>query len=120
MNKNITKSSYWKPGQSGNPKGRPRRNQILTELLRQQGETYMMVGSEEVTAQEALARAVWQFVSTGEVWLAGKKLKAESASEWANVVKWLYGYVEPTRPATDDEAEGNELIVRVIREGEGE
>ncbi len=115
MSKDITNSGQFKTGQSGNPKGRPKRSRILTELLQQQGSARFMVGHDSVTAQEALARAVWQFVVTGEVWLMGKKLEASSAGEWASVVKWLYAHVEPTQMATVEESDG-EMVIRVVRE----
>jgi hypothetical protein len=115
MSKSITNNGHWKSGQSGNPKGRPRKDRVLTELLRARGETPLMVGSENVTAQEALARAVWQFAVTGEVWLAGKRLKATSVGEWANVVKWLYSHVEPTSRVVEPN-EDNEFVIRVVRE----
>lgn len=113
MAEGITKRGQWQPGQSGNPRGRKRKGRALAELLRLKGEAVVNVGGEAITAQEALATAVWQFVTTGEVWLMGKKLEAQSAAEWANVVKWLYTYAEPptTRPDEDD----SEIIVRVTR-----
>jgi hypothetical protein len=44
----------------------------------------------------------------------GKKLEAQSVSEWANVVKWLYNQIEPTYLA--DTSSEPEIIVRVTRE----
>ena len=116
MSKSITHDGRWKSGQSGNPKGRPRKDRVLTELLRQSGETPLLVGGDNLTAQEALARAVWQFAVTGEVLLAGKKLKATSVGEWASVVKWLYSHVEPTSRQVVDASEDNEFVIRVVRE----
>ncbi len=113
MTKDITNSSYWKPGQSGNPRGRPPKSRVLTEMLRVQGEELIVVGGESMTAREALAKAVWQFAISGEVWLMGKRLEANSISEWAAVVKWLYSHTEPvSRIEASDEAE---MVVRVVR-----
>jgi hypothetical protein len=114
MTKNITNPNEWKPGQSGNPKGRPRKKHTLTEILQLSGEQVITVGDEVITAKEVLAKAVWQFVTTGEVWLSGKRLEAVNVSEWANVVKWLYSHAEPT--SLREAEEEPELIVRVIRE----
>jgi hypothetical protein len=114
MTEAVTRTWLWKPGQSGNPKGRPPKNRVLTEMLRERAQDVLTIGGQEMPAQEAVARAVWQLVTTGEVWLAGKRLEAESVSEWAAVVKWLYTYVEPPK-ARDDAAE-HEMIVHVVRE----
>jgi hypothetical protein len=82
LTKLINKGT-WQPGQSGNPKGRKPNSRTLAEILRQKGEALVTLGNEQLSAQEALAEAVWQFVITGEVWLMGKKLQAQSAGEWA-------------------------------------
>src|SRR5687768_4650318 len=114
MTKIITNAGQWKQGQSGNPNGRKPKGRALTEMLRLKGDEFISIGSEPITGQEALAKAVWQFVTTGEVWLRGKKLEAQNVGEWASVVKWLYLHVEPPHlREAEDEAE---LIVRVIRE----
>jgi hypothetical protein len=86
---------------------------MLREILRVKGEEQVSVGSEVMSGQEALAAAVWQFVTTGEVWLQGKKLEATTITEWLSAVKWLYNYVEPAR----EQAGGTvpEMRVNIIR-----
>ena len=114
MTKIISNAGQWKQGQSGNPNGRKPKGRALTEMLRLKGDDVVFIGNEPLTAQEALAKAVWQFVTTGEVWLRGKKLEAQTIGEWASVVKWLYLHVEPaSRREAEEEAE---IIVRVTRE----
>lgn len=114
MTKIVTNGGRWKPGQSGNPKGRKPKGRALTEILKLKGEGLVSVGGEEISAQDALAEAVWQFVTRGEVWLSGKKLSAQNVTEWANVVKWLYTHIEPVS-MSEPEME-TELVVRVVRE----
>jgi hypothetical protein len=114
MTKLISSKGQWQPGQSGNPKGRKPNSRTLAEILRRKGDALVTLGNEQLSAQEALAEAVWQFVITGEVWLMGKKLQAQSVGEWASVVKWLYTYAEPPK-ARESEAEP-EIVVRVLRE----
>lgn len=117
MTKIITNTGRWKPGQSGNPKGRRPKGRALSEMLRMKGDEIVSIGGEAISAQEALAKAVWQFVITGEVWLLGKKLEAQNVGEWASVVKWLYTHVEPPT-LRENEAEP-ELVVRVVRADKG-
>ena len=110
---NITNHGQWKPGQSGNPKGRPRKKRALAELLRAKGEEAIAIGSMEMSGQDALAIAIWQVAITGEVWLGGRRLEVQSVTEWASVVKWLIDTIEP---ATTIEPE-SDVVVRVVREG---
>ena len=49
-------TTSWKPGQTGNPQGRPRRGQSFTEALR------------EVGTPEELAQLVWASARKGEPW----------------------------------------------------
>lgn len=114
MTKMIANAGQWQPGQSGNPKGRKPKHRPLTEILQRQGEEMVIIGGEAMSAKEALARKVWQFVTTGEVSLMGKRLEAQSVSEWASVVKWLYSHAEGSR--SDEAEEEPEIIVRVKRE----
>src|SRR5262245_57954551 len=75
MAKTITS---WQIGKSGNPEGRPAKHRALTEMLRMGSEEQVTVGGDVMSGKEALAKAVWQFVITGEVWLQGKKLEADT------------------------------------------
>ncbi len=116
MTENITnlRPQIWKAGQSGNPKGRPPRNRALTEILRLQGKEAIEVNGTMISAQEIVAKALWHLAAHGEVWLSGRRLSAESVSEWVNVVKWLYTYIEP--PKNGEGVAETEMVVRVVRE----
>ncbi len=106
--------SRWKAGQSGNRKGRPRNTRTLTELLRQEGDEIMQVGDSVLTRHEVLAKAMWQYVLTGEVKLAGETLKAKNAGEWVQAIKWLTERLEPSGRSMKPEP-APEMVVRVIR-----
>jgi hypothetical protein len=110
MAKTITS---WQTGKSGNPGGRPAKHRALTEMLRIKSDDQVSVGGEVMSGKEALAKAVWQFVTTGEVWLQGKKLEADTSSEWLNAVKWLYTYMEPPKAGEADVEQ--EMTVRIER-----
>lgn len=51
-------STAWKPGQSGNPKGRPKKGVALTDILRQELELPTKIGKARMTQAHAVARAL--------------------------------------------------------------
>ncbi len=65
----------WKPGQSGNPKGTPKRS--LTRLLREAGEKGEVLGEklpDGMSVAEAFAQALWGHAIKGNASLAAQIL----------------------------------------------
>jgi hypothetical protein len=64
----------WKPGQSGNPKGRPKKEDSLTSLLKEEIEKLCPADRENRTWKELVVRATLQLAMKGngtalkEVW----------------------------------------------------
>jgi len=108
----ATNGGQWKPGKSGNPKGRPARGRAFQDALQQCGDKPLIIGGEAISRWQVVAEAVWQLVATGEVWLSGRRLTVENGTEWLNVIKWFSSQVT-TGQATVDEPE---MVVRVVRE----
>lgn len=51
----------FKPGQSGNPRGRPRKENSLTAILEQLGDLAdVSFNGEQIPRKRALAEAIWQ------------------------------------------------------------
>lgn len=103
-------------GKTGNPNGRPPGKRAFTELLSSAGDEVVVIGGEELTAKEVLARRVWHFVMTGEVELSGEVLKCDDVKEWATAVRWLYAQIDGA-PRTFDGA--GDMVVEVRRLGDG-
>ncbi|MBA3872944.1 MAG: hypothetical protein H0X30_27750 [Anaerolineae bacterium] len=116
MTKTSTNSGQWKTGQSGNPKGKTPGSRAISEILRLKGEEQVVVGGQALSAQEALAEAIWRFVLKGDVMLGKKHLQAESVVDWVQAVKWLYTYVDPPQGKTMEHEP--EVVVRVVRVAE--
>ena len=55
------KLHQWQPGQSGNPRGRPRRTACVTDALRAHGHGRLRLASGRMgTRAQALAEALWE------------------------------------------------------------
>lgn len=80
----------WKPGQSGNPKGRAKKDKTLTDILKKHGnkrDVEIEIDGEEkkMSRKEALARIVWDLA------LKDRNIAA---------IKYIYDRIDglPTQP----------------------
>ena len=84
----------FKPGQSGNPAGRPRKklSQVLAAVAAKADDDY----------SERLATALFEFATTGKVTLGATTLHAENVREWFDAVKWIYEHIDGKHPVKTD------------------
>lgn len=95
----------WKPGQSGNPKGKPKRS--LTTLLREAGEKGEVLGErlpEGMTVAEAFAQAAWGHAIKGNPSFASQ------------ILDRLEGKVPQPEPITKTPAQVTADAVRSARD----
>ena len=85
----------WKPGESGNPNGRPAKEFAKTGLLESIGRISIEVDGEKVTGNRFVAQRVWDLVTTGKTVLLGGKQLEVSGQGWFEVVEWLFKQTEP-------------------------
>lgn len=92
----------FKPGQSGNPNGRPLKNRALTEILTTAGNHTMPSGAGRAARKRVLAALVWQAATTGRVEFEPGRVVELQPSEWAGVVRWLYSHIDGAARAEFD------------------
>jgi hypothetical protein len=88
-------STSFKPGQSGNPNGRPKKSRALTEILEKAGNaTIEDADGKRRGGKRIVARLVWEGISTGEVSFPGGKRLKLSPADWFDLLKWVYAQVD--------------------------
>ena len=71
---NVTNLKSWKPGQSGNPKGRPKKAECLTSLLREEMDRIDPTDKQKRTHKELIVLATMSLAKAGnstalkEIW----------------------------------------------------
>lgn len=98
----------WKPGQSGNPAGRPPKARALTDLLDMAGRKKMRTaGGKLVPRNAVVAELLWEAATLGRVEMPDGLPRVLAPKEWIDVVKFLYSQIDgPPKPVADtDELE---------------
>lgn len=93
----------FKPGQSGNPKGGPRRERAWAELIRKCGKQKVtLADGTEVMGQQLLAELTMQALLTGQIKfprLKGDRTKGRvlvlAAKDWIRFLKETREHLEP-------------------------
>lgn len=90
--------AQWKPGESGNPNGRPRKQATLTAILKTAGEetSNLTPGStKKFKYNEILAQYVWKAVIFGRFkFRDGREIIFDEPGDWLTLVKWLYDRID--------------------------
>lgn len=98
----------WKPGVSGNPKGRPKKVRTLTAILEKAGGKKLENTSK--THKQLAAELLWTAAATGRVTFPdGSGLQLE-AKDWLDVVEFLYKHIDGPPLSQVDVTSGDEPI----------
>lgn len=108
-------SSRWKPGQSGNPAGRPPKSRALTEILERAGSRSVeMPDGKRVSGKQLVARLAWDLATTGQAEFPGGKQLVIEPVDWLALVKWLYSHIDgPPKAEVDVTSGGEKLIINL-------
>jgi hypothetical protein len=104
----------YKPGQSGNPNGRPKKDRALTAILERAGGVMVEIDGERISGRRLLARQVWEGITTGSVSFPGGKKLALSPQDWKDFVKWAYNHIDGPPLSKLDLTSGGEPVSFII------
>jgi hypothetical protein len=110
----------FQPGQSGNPKGRPKKTRALTDLLERAGSATVEFNGQNISGKRLMARMVWSGVLSGEVEFPGGKKMRLSPSDWKAFVQWIYTHIDGPPKAEMDITSAGDAITFVIKRDDEE
>lgn len=102
-------------GQSGNPKGRPKKERTLSRMLENGGKS--RVGPKGETAQRMMVQRVWEGITQGMIRFPDlpdgtPNFIALDAAEWTRLAKLVYDQVDgPPKAELDVTSAGEKLPV---------
>ncbi len=107
--------SKWKPGQSGNPAGRPPKHRALTTILEKAGNKTIAVEGQDrrVARKRLVAELVWQLVSEGKAVMPDGTELTLDPRDWVNTVKWIYAHIDGAAKGELDITSDGEKIFAV-------
>lgn len=88
----------WKPGQSGNPRGRPSKARSLSSILETAGSASIEVGGKRIASKRLVARLLWEIATTGRCTMPDGRTMTAGPGGWLDVVKFVYGQVDGPPP----------------------
>lgn len=92
----------WKPGQSGNPAGKPPNSRALATLLREAGEKKIKKNGHFVARNAVVAEGVYELLTLGETILPNKTKIKVNARDWLELMKFVHTHVDgPARIEMD-------------------
>lgn len=106
----------FKPGQSGNPKGRPPKSRALTQILEKAGSKTVEVNGKRISGKRLLAQMMWQAVTLGEVELPGGEKLTLGVNDWLVAAKWIYAHIDgPPKGEIDVTSLGEQInLIQVV------
>ena len=86
-------STSFKPGQSGNPRGRPPKKRALTNLLERGGNVKIQTEQGEISAKKVMVARIWEGLATGQMTFGNISIALEN-DEYISLIKLVLSQVD--------------------------
>ena len=117
--------TQWKPGESGNPNGRPPKGRALTEILEKTGTKTVEIQQEDgtvkrVSGKRLLGQMVWEAATTGQVTMPdGTAKRIEDFTDWLAVAQFIYKHIDGPPPMkVGGTGPGGAIVFQVVYDDE--
>ena len=107
----------WKPGQTGNPNGRPIKDRALTTILERAGSQTVEIDGKRISGKHLIAHLLWEIVTTGKATMPDGTVMVVSPGDWFDIVKFIYTQVDgPVKQEVDVTSNGNTIFVEYVND----
>jgi len=87
-------STSFKPGTSGNPKGRPPKKRALTMLLERGGNVKIETEQGDISAKKIMVARIWQGLATGQITFGTITMPIDKIDDYIALAKLVLSQVD--------------------------
>ena len=109
--------TQWKTGQSGNPKGAPKKSRRFTAILeRSLSKTVVLRDGSKVPGKRYIADIIRQALTSNRIILADGSECILKSDEIIDLLRWVYKHLDgDVKQEMDVTSAGEALVVKIVK-----